>query len=516
MFDSANFPKNSSSRHLLSRAPINILTCDPKTFKITYANQQAVETLNQVAHLLPSGVSGDKIVGQCIDIFHKNPSHQRSLMNKADFFPYQTVIRLGKELLDLHVDAVISPSGKVKELLLYWSLATQEQLQYRMLDTMPLNIMTCDPQTLKITYMNKTSQNTIKQIEHLLPIKADQLDGACIDIFHKNPEMQRRLLADPNNLPHHATITLGDIKLDLEVAPIFDHAGHYTAALLTWHIATEKHAVAANVTKISADSSATAEQLTSTANNLSVSAQQTHGQAVAVASASTEAMTNVDAVAAAVEELSVNIANAQNTVQTTANHVKHAMSETSLANENVLSLAQEVRGISNIVSMITDIAEQTNLLALNATIEAARAGDSGKGFAVVASEVKSLANETAKATEEITAQIHAVQQKTNESVQKIESVTEVIGHIAALSDEVLRNMEEQALATSEIARNAVDAAKGTTDVSRNVEGIQQATSETSATVAHLLDAAEELSKISHKLKEEIQVLICKPKAEDKS
>lgn len=514
MLDSINFQSNTTSKNLVSRAPINILACDPKTLKITFANKQAIETLNNVQDLLPKGVSGDNIIGQCIDIFHKEPSHQRQLLKNPDFFPYKTVIRLGDELLDLHVEAVISNSGKIKELLLYWSLATREQLQYTMLDTMPLNIMTCDPKTLEITYLNQTSKTTLKQIEHLLPIRADEVEGACIDIFHKTPEMQRRLLANPDNLPHHATISLGDAKLDLEVSAIFDKTGHYTAALLTWHLATDKHAVASNVSQISAESSTTAQQLSTTATTLSASAKQTHVQTANVASASTEATANVEAVAAAVEELSVNIASVQKNIQDSAEHVNNAKTETELANDNVKNLAQEVLGISNIVSMITDIAEQTNLLALNATIEAARAGDAGKGFAVVASEVKGLANQTAKATEEITEQINAVQQKTDESVQKIESITKLIEHLSILSESIMHNMEEQSIATAEIARNAAEAATGTTEVSKNVEGIQQATSQTSSSVSELLSASEELTDISNKLKGEIDKLLGNKKGKD--
>ena len=110
----------------------------------------------------------------------------------------------------------------------------------QMVDSMPINVMTLDLQDFTINYVNKTSVETLKKLEHLLPCKADDLQGQCVDIFHKAPEHQRQLLADPKNLPHRARITLGDEVLALFVSPIFDTAGHYVAPMLTWSIVTEK------------------------------------------------------------------------------------------------------------------------------------------------------------------------------------------------------------------------------------------------------------------------------------
>jgi len=189
--------------------PTNVMTCDPKTFNVTYVNQNTVTALNSITDLLPDGVTGDNIVGQCIDIFHKNPSHQRNLLANLDNLPHNAIIRLGDHLLDLYVDVWRDPNGEAHSLVLKWDIVTERENMKRMIDKMPINIIMADAKTLEITYVNQTSLDTLRTVEDLLPCKADEVFGACIDIFHKDPSHQRKILADPNNLPHKAKIPLG-------------------------------------------------------------------------------------------------------------------------------------------------------------------------------------------------------------------------------------------------------------------------------------------------------------------
>ena len=155
------------------------------------------------------------------------------------------------------------------------------------------------------------------------------------------------------------------------------------------------------------------------------------------------------------------------------------------------------------VQLITDIASQTNLLALNATIEAARAGDAGKGFAVVASEVKNLANETAKATEEITGQITGIQHATRDAVTAIQSIGQTIGRINEIATTIASAVEEQGAATQEIARNVQQAAAGTSEVSSNITGVTQAAGETGAAASQVLSSSGELGRQSTLLRSEV-------------
>jgi methyl-accepting chemotaxis protein len=169
------------------------------------------------------------------------------------------------------------------------------------------------------------------------------------------------------------------------------------------------------------------------------------------------------------------------------------VAEASNTNSKVEGLAEAAQRIGEVVNLINDIASQTNLLALNATIEAARAGEAGKGFAVVASEVKSLATQTAKATEDIASQIAQIQEATGEAVSAIGTISGVIGEISEISTAIASAVEEQGASTREIAANVQQAAAGTQEVTGNIAQLNKAASETGQTAGQVLAAADELS-----------------------
>ncbi|TAN50516.1 MAG: methyl-accepting chemotaxis protein [Rhodospirillales bacterium] len=249
--------------------------------------------------------------------------------------------------------------------------------------------------------------------------------------------------------------------------------------------------------------SGSATELHSSAQSLSAMAEQTHRQAAAVAAASEEASANVQTVASAAEELSSSIQEITHRVEDSARVSSGAVDEATRVNSMVQGLAGAVSKIGEVVNLITDIASQTNLLALNATIEAARAGDAGKGFAVVANEVKSLANQTAKATDEIASQISAVQGATHEAVQGIEGITNTIGKISEIASAIATAVEEQGAATAEISRSVQQASAGTNEVSANISGVTQASTETGSAATQVLEAAKELSVQSEHLREDV-------------
>ena len=249
--------------------------------------------------------------------------------------------------------------------------------------------------------------------------------------------------------------------------------------------------------------SAAATEMQTTAQSVSATAEQTSKQSTNVAAAAEEASTNVQTVASASEELSSSISEISRQVSQSTQIAGAAVIEVDSANEKVQGLADAAQKIGEVVALITDIADQTNLLALNATIEAARAGEAGKGFAVVASEVKNLANATAKATEEISAQIGGIQGATEEAVQAIGSIGGIINQINEISSAIAAAVEEQGAATQEIARNVEQAAQGTTEVSSNISQVTQAASETGSSATQILDAAGEMSRQSGTLQGEV-------------
>ncbi len=238
---------------------------------------------------------------------------------------------------------------------------------------------------------------------------------------------------------------------------------------------------------------AAAAQMDNTAQTMRATADQTNHQAVTVASATEQASANVQTVATAADELSASITEIGRQVAQSTRIAAAAAEEARQTDGTVKLLAEASGRIGEVVKLITDIASQTNLLALNATIEAARAGDAGKGFAVVANEVKSLANQTAKATDEIGNQIGAVQAATQQAVAAIAQIVGRIDEMTNIAAAIAGAVEEQSAATNEIARNVQEAARGTQSVTTAITGVSQAASETGMAAGEVLDAAKALN-----------------------
>jgi methyl-accepting chemotaxis protein len=254
------------------------------------------------------------------------------------------------------------------------------------------------------------------------------------------------------------------------------------------------------------------QEMEASAQSMQATAEETNTQSTAVAAASEQASSNVQTVAAATEELSRSIEEISRRVTESTNVATRAVEEANRTKDMVRSLDEASTRIGHVVAMITDIAEQTNLLALNATIEAARAGEAGKGFAVVASEVKSLANQTAKATEDIGGQIADIQKATKASVDAIERIFSVIEGMNKITGSIASAVEEQGAATKEIARNIEQAAAGTQEVSSNIVGVTQAAGETGQVAVHVLHAAKELAVQSTTLRGEVDSFLTDIKA----
>jgi len=249
--------------------------------------------------------------------------------------------------------------------------------------------------------------------------------------------------------------------------------------------------------------SSSATEMQATAQQMSSTAEETSRQSASVATASDQATANVETVAATAEQLSASIAEIGRQVMQSAKIAQNAVDEAEATNDTVKGLAEAAARIGEVVTLINDIAGQTNLLALNATIEAARAGEAGKGFAVVAQEVKNLANQTAKATEEISSQIGAVQEETDSAVGAIARIRSIIGEVNDIATTISSAVEEQGVSTQEIARNVQQAAKGTQDVNANIENVRKAAGETGSAAGQVLNASQEMARQAEGLRGEV-------------
>ncbi|MFN7922167.1 MAG: methyl-accepting chemotaxis protein [Bryobacteraceae bacterium] len=553
---------------MMENAPTNVVMANTEGI-VQYMNPASLATLKKLEHLLPC--KAEEIVGKSFDMFHKRPEHQKRIVADPKNLPFKSTIQLGPETLDLAVNAIYDHDKQYIGAMLTWEVVTEKlklakaasQAQ-SMIENAPINIMFAD-RDLVIRYINPASAKTLDKIAHMLPCKVSEVVGNSVDIFHKRPEHQRRLLSDPRNLPHHAHIKLNEETLDLHVSAIYDNEKNYMGAMVTWEIITERLATEARekemierdkraqqelrakvdsmlevvraaasgdltreVSVSGADAvgqmgeglksfldtlrksmqgisqnahqlGAAAEELSSISHQMAGNSEETASQANVVSAASEEVSKNVGVVATGSEEMLASIREISKSSTESARVAQTAVSVAEATNQTISKLGDSSQEIGKVIKVITSIAQQTNLLALNATIEAARAGEAGKGFAVVANEVKELAKETAKATEEISQKIEAIQGDTKNAIKAIGEISEIIAQVNEISNTIASAVEEQTATTNEIGRNLTEASKGVEEIAKNISGVADAAQSTARGASETQEASSALTRMASEL-----------------
>ena len=373
------------------------------------------------------------------------------------------------------------------------ALADQGVRYRNMIDNMPVNVITADPEGV-INSINPTSIKTLKTLQHLLPVPVEEILGKSFDMFHKQPSLQKSIVANPVNLPHKATIRLGEEYLDLLVSPLFDSEKNYVGPMLTWEVVTARIKAKERENLIKQELEQTIETLVSSSSNLG---DNTNGlsESMAKVSAVTDEVGNyINSVSVASEELISSISEISNNTDKAANMTRNAVSEINMTEGIVKDLQQRSDEITSILKVVAEIANQTNLLALNATIEAARAGEAGKGFAVVANEVKELANRTSEATEDITNKIQGIQKETNKALNAIETASVSVKNINEVTVTIAGAVEEQTAVTSEIGRSMQTSTEKVSEMVDSVRSIN-------ALVTSTYERTNDLNLVASQLKQ---------------
>jgi methyl-accepting chemotaxis protein len=556
-----------------------------RDFEITYANNATIELLKEYEgnfkEVWPS-FSVDGIMGANIDMFHKNPAHQRKLLADPSNLPYKTDIDINGLKFALTVSAQMDLDGNYIGNTLEWEDVTetrQKETEVARLqsavDGAQANLMLCD-EDLNITYANpavvemlRNRQNELRSIWPGLDV--DNLVGQNIDQFHKNPSHQRRLLADVNSLPANAEIKVGDLEFGVNATAITDAEGHYMGNMVEWRDITEEkdaerqieslinaasngeldsrlnsdgytgfmQRLASSINNLmdavvlplnestrvieslsdgdltqtmdgefegqfltmqSAVNSSIANllkmvgEITESADSINTSANEIAQGNLDLSQRTEEQASSLEETASSIEELTgtvkQNADNAQQANQLAAGARTEAEKGGAVVNDAIAAMGeinQASKKIADIIGVIDEIAFQTNLLALNAAVEAARAGEQGRGFAVVAAEVRNLAQRSAGAAKEIKTLI-------NDSVQKVDEGSRLVDESGSTLGQIVDSVQKVGDIIAEIAAASSEQSAGIDQINKAVAQMDEMTQQNASLVEEAAAASESMDE----------------------
>ena len=435
---------------MMENAPINVIFAD-RDLRIQYVNPASVRQLKSLERYLPIKV--EQILGQSVDLFHKNPAHQRNLLSDPKNLPHRAQIQLGPETLDLLVSPIFDQNRNYLGPMVTWELITER--------------LATEARTREMAERERQQAAELREkVDSILAVVNAAANG---------------------DLTHDVTISGEDA-----VGQLGSGLGTFFESL---------RSIIGNIGQNAQALASSSEELTAVGQQMGDNAEETAAQANVVSAASTQVSKNVHTVATGVEEMSASIREIAKNAAEAAKVATTAVKVATSTNDTVGKLGESSAEIGKVIKVITSIAQQTNLLALNATIEAARAGEAGKGFAVVANEVKELAKETAKATEDISQRIEAIQRDTRGAVEAIGEIGTIINQINDISNTIASAVEEQTATTNEIVRNISEAARGTSEIAQNITTVAQGAQNTKEGASNSLQAARELTTMAAELQQ---------------
>ncbi|MBX7190729.1 MAG: hypothetical protein K1X94_01645 [Sandaracinaceae bacterium] len=475
-------PKMSSTvatayRAMVENAPINVIVID-REMVIRYANAQSISTLRRLEQYLP--IRAEQLIGNTVDIFHKNPAHQRRLLSDRSRLPHTARIQVGPEHLELRVVA-IEDEGAYVGAMLTWDIVTEKvrseaevARQASMLENLPINLMYCDRELI-IRYQNPASANTLRTLQQYLPVRVDQIVGQSVDVFHKNPMHQRRLLGDPSNLPHAANIQVGPETLRLNVSAVRDGQGAYVGAMVTWELITEKIHNERKLAEAQERERAVARELTEKVDSI---------LSVVSSAASGDLTRNIDvkgtdAVGRMGEELQrffVDLRRSITQIGANATSLAAAGEELTAVSQQMSANAEETATQAKVVTNLSgDVSK--NLQTVAASTEEMTA--SIREIAKNASEAARVASQAVRAAQSTNATVA----KLGESSADIGKVIKVITSIAQQTNLLALNATIEAarageagkgfaVVANEVKELAKATAKATEDISQKIETIQ--------------------------------------------